>query len=218
MSIRSQLPSGGEPLFLMDGTAFLYRCFYANPGMKRADGFPTGAIFSLGRILLRILKQEKPQMFVFVLDGKGPTFRHELYTPYKAQRTATPEPLIQQIAPVIDLVRALGIPLIVSEGCEADDCIAGLAHRFRGQHPVVIIGSDKDFKQCLAPEVILWDPAGKGEKLVTLDSFQAETGLTPAQWPDLSVPIALLCKLRIAKSQRLVRDLVVFRFHNRVPT
>ena len=189
MSIRSQLPPDKEPLFLMDGTAFLYRCFYANSGMKRADGFPTGAIFALGRILLRILKQERPRHFVFTLDGKGPTFRHELYAPYKAQRTATPEPLIQQIAPVSDLVRALGIPFIVSNGCEADDCIAGLAYRFKDSHPVVIIGSDKDFKQCLAPGVLLWDPSGKGDKVITLESFQAETGLTPAQWPDFQAVI-----------------------------
>ncbi len=189
MSIRSQLPAGREPLFLMDGTAFLYRCFYGNPGMKRADGFPTGAIFALGRILLRILRQERPQAFVFALDGKGPTFRHELYAPYKAQRTATPEPLVQQIAPVTELVRALGIPLVVSNGCEADDCIAGLAHRFKDSRPVVIIGSDKDFKQCLAPGVVLWDPASKGEKMLTLESFQTETGLTPAQWPDFQAVI-----------------------------
>ena len=189
MSIRSQLTVSGEPLFLMDGTAFLYRCFYANPGMKRADGFPTGAIFALGRILLRILKQERPQTLVFALDGKGPTFRHEMYAPYKAQRTATPEPLIQQIAPVTELVRALGIPLVISDGCEADDCIAGLAHRFKDSRPVVIIGSDKDFKQCLAPGVILWDPASKGEKVTTLESFRAETGLTPAQWPDFQAVI-----------------------------
>ena len=189
MGIRSQLPSGREPLFLMDGTAFLYRCFYANPGMKRADGFPTGAIFALGRILLRILRQERPGVFVFALDGKGPTFRHELYAPYKAQRTATPEPLIQQIEPVSELVRALGIPMVVSEGCEADDCIAGLAHRFKDEYSVVIVGSDKDFKQCLAPGVILWDPSSKGEKVVTLESFQAESGLTPAQWPDFQAVI-----------------------------
>ncbi len=189
MGIRSQLPAGREPLFLMDGTAFLYRCFYANPGMKRADGFPTGAIFALGRILLRILRQERPGVFVFALDGKGPTFRHELYAPYKAQRTATPEPLIQQIEPVSELVRALGIPMVVSEGCEADDCIAGLAHRFKGEYSVVIVGSDKDFKQCLAPGVILWDPSSKSEKIVTLESFQAESGLTPVQWPDFQAVI-----------------------------
>ena len=189
MGIRSHLPQGGEPLFLMDGTAFLYRCFYANPGMKRADGFPTGAIFALGRILLRILKQERPQTLVFILDGKGPTFRHELYAPYKAQRTATPEPLIAQIEPITNLVRALGIPLVVSSGCEADDCIAGLAHKFKAERPVVIIGSDKDFKQCLAPGVVLWDPSGKGDKLTTLESFQAESGLTPAQWPDFQAVI-----------------------------
>ncbi len=189
MGVRSNFSSTQEPLFLMDGTAFLYRCFYANPGMKRADGFPTGAIFSLGRILLRILKQEKPTGFVFALDGKGKTWRHELYQPYKAQRTATPEPLIQQIEPLTRLVRALGLPMIVSEACEADDCIAGLADQFKSSRPVVIIGSDKDFKQCLSRDVLLWDPSGKNEKITTLETFQRETGLTPAQWADFQAVI-----------------------------
>ena len=102
--------------------------------------------------LIRQAANADPAAVVF--DAPGPTFRHEMYAPYKAQRTATPEPLIQQIAPVTELVRALGIPLVVSDGCEADDCIAGLAYRFKDSRPVVIIGSDKDFKQCLAPGVI----------------------------------------------------------------
>lgn len=181
--------SGAGPLYLMDGTAFLYRGFYANQAMQSSDGRPTGALFIVARILLKILREERPEYFAVLLDGRGPTFRNELYELYKAQRSATPEPLIAQIEPVKRLVRALGLHLTVSEGCEADDCIAGLAARFSKERPVVIIGADKDLKQCLAPGVALWDPSGKDEKLTTLDSFREDTGLEPSQWPDFQAVI-----------------------------
>jgi DNA polymerase-1 len=73
----------------------------------------------------------------------------------------------------------------VSDGCEADDCIAALAKRFSVECPVVIVGADKDLKQCLAPDVYLWDPAAKEEKLFSLKEFEKKSGLTPAQWPDM---------------------------------
>lgn len=181
--------SKAAPLFLMDGTAFLYRGFYANQAMQRADGQPTGALFIVARILLKILREERPAYFAMLLDGHGPTFRHELYERYKAQRSAMPEALRAQIEPVKRLVRALGLHLVVSEGCEADDCIASLASRFSKERSVVILGADKDLKQCLAPGVALWDPSGKDEKLTTLDSFRADTGLEPSQWPDFQAVI-----------------------------
>lgn len=181
--------SEASPLYLMDGTAFLYRGFYANQAMQRSDGQPTGALFIVARILLKILREERPAYFAMLLDGPGPTFRNKLYERYKAQRDATPEALIAQIEPVKRLVRALGVHLTVSDGCEADDCIAGLAARFNKERPIVIIGADKDLKQCLAPGVVLWDPSGKDEKLTTLDSFRESTGLEPSQWPDFQAVI-----------------------------
>ena len=174
---------------MMDGTAFLFRSFYASGNMQSASGDPTGAIYILGRLLLKILKTEQPAYFAFVLDGKGPHFRHDLYKEYKAQRSATPEDLIAQIDPVKEMVESMGLHLVVSENCEADDCIASLAKRFQNRHPVVIIGSDKDLKQCLAPNVVLWDPASKDEKITTLELFKKETGLTPEQWPDFQAVI-----------------------------
>ena len=137
---------------MMDGTAFLFRSFYASGNMQSASGHPTGAIYILGRLLLKILKTEQPAYFAFVLDGKGPHFRHDIYKEYKAQRSATPEDLIAQIDPVKDLVASMGLHLVVSENCEADDCIASLAKRFQNRHPVVIIGSDKDLKQMPGPK------------------------------------------------------------------
>ncbi len=189
MSLTQRLGLRGDPLWLMDGSAFIFRGFYAYQSMQRSDGFPTNALFIVTRILLRLLREERPTNFCFVLDGKGPTFRHELFPPYKMQRAVTPEPLVQQLDPIKRMVRALGLPLVVSDGCEADDCIASLAARHRSERPVVIVGTDKDLKQCLHDNVVLWDPAAKEEKLVTLKDFTAETGLAPARWPDFQAVI-----------------------------
>lgn len=195
MSVRAALAGHGqgkedrEPLYLMDGSAFIYRGFYANQTMRRSDGFPTGALFIVARILLRILREERPRRFVFVLDGHGPTFRHELFPLYKAQRKSAPEELVRQLDPIRRLTHALGLPLEVSDGCEADDCIASLAARWRQECPVILVATDKDLKQCLAPNVLMWDPAARDEKIVTLERFKAETGLLPSQWPDVQAVI-----------------------------
>ena len=186
MSLKSRLNLGSsEPLFLVDGTSFLYRGFYAFPDLKRSDGMATGAIYIVLRILLRILRDERPKYLGFFMDGKGPNFRHELYTPYKAQRPKMPEGLAEQIEPLREAIRLLGLSLTVSEGVEADDCIASLAAAHHETRPVVIVASDKDLKQCLTENVYLWDPAGKNEKVSGIKEFVAENGITPAQWPDL---------------------------------
>ena len=94
-----------------------------------------------------------------------------------------------QIEPLRKMVRALGMKVVVSEQCEADDCIASLAAKYGRERPIVIVGVDKDLRQCLTPNVVMWDPASKEEKLVTLDSFRADTGLEPEQWPDVQALI-----------------------------
>ena len=189
MPLTSRLGFTKEPLFLMDGSAFIFRGFYAFQNMARSDGFPTNVLYIVTRLLLRLLREERPEAMAFIMDGKGPNFRHEMYAPYKAQRSATPEPLIRQLEPLRRAVEALGIPLLVSEGCEADDCIASLTARCKAERPVVIVGADKDLKQCLDENVVLWDPSGKDEKLTTLADFRAENGMEPASWPDFQAVI-----------------------------
>ena len=184
MSLRSRLGLNAEPLYLMDGSAFIFRSFYAYQNMTRSDGFPTNAIYMVARLVLKLLREEKPVHFSFIMDGKGPTFREERFPAYKANRSATPEPLVAQIEPLRELLGLLGVPVVVSKGCEADDCIASLAGRHRDSRPVVILGADKDLKQCLHDNVVLWDPAAKDEKLTTLADFHAETGMEAASWPD----------------------------------
>ena len=189
MSLKQRLGLAAEPVFLMDGSAFIYRGFFANRNMQRSDGFPTNSLVVVSRVLLRILREERPRYFAFVQDGKGPNFRHEIFPLYKANRDATPEDLVRQLDPIHRMVRALGLRLEVSQGCEADDCIASLAARFAGEHPVIIVSGDKDLKQCLGPNVYMWDPASKEEKLVSEADFTAESGVTPAQWPDVQALI-----------------------------
>lgn len=173
----------------MDGTAFIYRSFFANRHLKRSDGFPTNALTLLARVLLRILKQESPRYFLFVMDGKGQNFRKEIYAEYKANRESMPEELAMQLEPVMRMVAALGLPHAVAENGEADDCIASLAARFSGSNPVIIVSGDKDLKQCLGPDVFMWDPVLKEEKLLTAAEFTEAEGVNPDQWPDVQALI-----------------------------
>ncbi len=191
MSLKNTLGWQQNPLFIMDGTAFLYRGYYANPNMARSDGFPTGALYIVGKTILKILKEEKPEFFLFLLDGKGPNFRHDMFPAYKANRPPAPEALVQQLEPLKRLVASLGIHVEVSDNCEADDCIAALAARTSPERPVVIVGMDKDLKQCLQENVVMWSPGSgaKPDALLTRQGFIEETGLTPEQWPDVQALI-----------------------------
>jgi DNA polymerase I len=183
-TLKKRLGFSQDPLFLIDGTSFLYRAFYAYPDLKRSDGFPTNALFILMRILFKVLREENPEHIGFFLDGRMPTFRHQRMETYKAQRPRMPEPLSAQIEPLIEGVGLMGITAQVAEGVEADDCIASLAAMFKGQRPVVIVGSDKDLFQCLDANVVIWDPGQRTEKLFTLEEFTQAQGLAPEQWPD----------------------------------
>lgn len=184
MSLQTRLGLKTEPLFLIDGHAFIYRGFYAYPDFKRSDGFPTSAMYIVFKLVLRLLREENPTHLVFVTDGRGPTFRNELLPTYKANRPRMPEGLAAQLEPLKAGLRLLGIRVLEAEEAEADDCIASLAGRFKAERSVVIVGADKDLRQCLDENVVMWDPAQGKEKLVTREGFVEETGLRPDQWAD----------------------------------
>src|SRR6056297_1879973 len=116
MSLRNRLGFTSEPVYLIDGSAFVYRGFYAYPDLKRSDGFPTNAMFIVLRLLAKLLREEEPVYLGFILDGKGPTFRHELMAAYKAQRLRMPEDLALQIDPLLEGLEKMGIKTIVSNG------------------------------------------------------------------------------------------------------
>jgi DNA polymerase-1 len=189
MSLQTRLGLKTEPLFLIDGHAFIYRGFYAYPDFKRSDGFPTSAMYIVFKLVLKLLREERPAHLVFITDGKGPTFRNELLPTYKANRPRMPEGLAAQLEPLKAGLRLLGVPVLEAKDGEADDYIASLAGRFKGQRSVVLVGADKDLRQCLDEDVVMWDPAHGKEKLITRDGFVEETGLQPHQWADYQAMI-----------------------------
>ncbi len=184
MTLKKKLALKSDPVFLIDGSSFMYRAFYAFPDLKRSDGFPTNAIFIVLRILFKLIREEKPRYAAFFIDGKGPTFRNEIYKEYKAQRPKMPEDLTVQIDPALEGVRLMGFKTFVSNGVEADDLIAGQTQALKKDHAVVIVASDKDLKQLLDDQVFMWDPGVKKDMLITVDDFRRDTGLEPGQWPD----------------------------------
>ncbi len=172
-----------EPVFLIDGSSFIYRAFYAYPDLKTSRGFPTNALFILLRLLLKILTEQQPYYGCFIIDGKGSTFRHKIYPSYKANRQKMPESLIRQIPPICKGVSLLGVRPFIAEEVEADDIIASLCNLFKKDHPVVIVGIDKDLLQLLDTNIVLWDPSSKKERIITLEDFLKKEEFPPSSWP-----------------------------------
>jgi DNA polymerase-1 len=140
-------------LVLIDGSSYLYRAFHALPPLTNAAGEPTGALFGVVNMLRGHLK-EKPEHIAFVVDAPGKTFRDELYPQYKANRPPMPDELRAQIEPMLEIVGALGIPILREPGVEADDVIGTLALRAAGEGLAVTISTgDKDFAQLVRPGV-----------------------------------------------------------------
>jgi DNA polymerase-1 len=189
MSLKERLNFDKDPVYLIDGTALLYRAFYARADLSRSDGFPTNAINTVMRVLMNLLKDEKPKHVGFLMDGKGPTFRKALYDEYKANRPAMPEPLRDQVEPVRRGVELLGVKLLVSDGVEADDCICSLAGLYKADRPVIILATDKDIKQCLDDQVVMVSQIGRKETIHTLDSFREAENMEPGTWPDFQAVI-----------------------------
>ena len=145
-----------HPLILVDGSSYLYRAFHALPPLTNSKGFPTGAIYGMVNMLKRLMTDFKPTDMAVVFDPKGKTFRDDLYPAYKATRKETPDELIQQIEPVYQIIRAMGLPLIVIEGVEADDVIATMTHlATQNKMTTVVATSDKDLAQLVSPSVTL---------------------------------------------------------------
>ena len=143
-------------MLLVDGSSYLYRAYHALPDLRGPQGVPTGAIHGMVAMLQRALKDVNPEHAVCVFDAKGPTFRDEWYPAYKAHRSPMPEPLVQQIEPIHEVVRLLGWPVLVVPGIEADDAIGTLARvAAESGHQVVISTGDKDLAQLVNEQVTL---------------------------------------------------------------
>jgi len=146
----------GKTLLLVDGSSYLYRAFHALPDLRNRANEPTGAIYGVINMLRRLRKEFAADYIACVFDAKGKTFRDDLYPEYKAHRPPMPDDLAVQIEPLNDCIEALGWPLLVVEGVEADDVIGTLARRAsaNGMRTVISTG-DKDLAQLVMPGVKL---------------------------------------------------------------
>ncbi|WHZ20337.1 MAG: DNA polymerase I [Rhodanobacteraceae bacterium] len=142
-------------LTLIDGSSYLYRAFHALPPLSNAAGEPTGALFGVVNMLRETLNA-KPDYAAFVIDAPGPTFRDEMYPEYKATRAPMPDDLRAQVEPMLEIVAALGLPILRVPGVEADDVIGTLATRAAADGIEVEVSTgDKDFAQLVGPNVLL---------------------------------------------------------------
>jgi len=169
-----------KSLVLIDGSSYLYRAFYALPGLTAPSGQPTGAIYGVLMMLHKLIKDERPNLLGIVFDAPGKTFRHELFPEYKANRARTPEDLIIQIEPLLAAIENLGLPLIRVNGVEADDVIGTLAKEAeqRGMN-TLIATSDKDFTQLVSDKITLLDTMKN--RLTDRSGVIEKFGLPPEQ-------------------------------------
>ena len=149
-----------KTLYLLDGTAQLYRAYFAVRGLTTAQGFPTNALFGFTSMLRKLIADERPTHLAVTFDLPGKTFRHDRYPAYKANRPPTPEDMKQQAPYASKICAALGVPVLELEGYEADDLIATYTRRGReAGYEVVIVSSDKDLLQLVGEGVTAINPS-----------------------------------------------------------
>ena len=172
-----------EPVYIIDGSAYIYRAYHAIAPLSNKDGLPTHAVFGFTNILLRLFKEKKPLRAAVAFDVRGRTFRHDISPAYKANRPPMPEDLAVQIPYIKEVVAAYNIPSLAMEGVEADDLIASATHRLTATGvPVVIISGDKDLLQLVSDSVSFWDPMNN--RFFDQAAVQTKYNVTPGQLLD----------------------------------
>jgi DNA polymerase-1 len=171
-------------LYLIDGSGYIFRAFFALPQLNNSRGLPTNAVYGFIRMLLKLLKEERPRHIAVVFDSPRKTFRDDLFESYKANRVEAPNDLIVQIPYILRAVAAFRIKSLVLEGFEADDVIGTLAARAAaGRFEAVIVTEDKDFMQLVGPHVTLWNTMR--DRRVDAREVRARLGVDPSAVVDV---------------------------------
>ncbi len=182
----------GDHLFLVDGSAYIFRAYHALPPLTRkSDGLPVGAVSGFCNMLWKLLKDARntdvgvvPTHFAVIFDYSSKTFRNEIYPEYKANRTAPPEDLIPQFGLIRQATRAFNLPCIEKEGFEADDLIATYARLAEAAGgDVTIVSSDKDLMQLVTPKVSMYD--SMKDKQISIPEVIEKWGVPPEKMIDL---------------------------------
>jgi DNA polymerase-1 len=183
-SYAIELMKKNKTLYLIDGTAYIYRAYHAIRGLTNSKGLPTNAAFGFTRILIKLIEDRSPEYVVMFFDAKGPTFRHEIYKDYKANRPPMPEDLSVQIPHIKKITQGFNIPVIEMQGFEADDLIG--TFRLRAEQAgfsVVMVTGDKDFLQLVTDTAIIWDPMK--DETIDIQTVRKSFGVEPGQMIDV---------------------------------
>ena len=171
-------------LYLIDGSAYIYRAYHAVRGLSNSSGLPTNATFGFTRMLIKLMSDRHPSHVAMFFDAKGPTFRHERYAAYKANRPPMPDDLVQQLPWIRKVTEAFNIPVFEKTGYEADDLIGTLARQGEANgFRVVMVTGDKDFMQLVTGRCTIWDPMKDRE--IDAAAIAADFQLQPAQMIDV---------------------------------
>ena len=174
------MSSPRETLYLIDGSSYIYRAFYAIRDLRTSTGIPTNAVYGFVGMLNRVLREKRPKYIVIAMDAIGPTFRHELSSAYKANRQEMPEALSEQIPFIKQLIEGYGIPYLEAPGYEADDIIGTLSSWASEQGAeVVIISGDKDLLQLVKSKVRMWDTMK--DEVIGPAEVEERFGVSPSQ-------------------------------------
>lgn len=147
-----------KTLYLIDGSSYIYRAFFAIRNLSTSTGLPTNAVYGFTRMLMKIIQEKKPDYVAVAFDVKGPTHRHQIYPEYKANRPEMPDDLQPQIPYIKRMVEGFGIPRVEMQGMEADDVLGTLARLGEDKDlEVVLVSGDKDLLQLVGPHVTVYD-------------------------------------------------------------
>lgn len=165
-------------LYLIDGSSYIYRAYFAIRHLSNSKGFATNAVFGFINMLLKVVREHAPDHLAVIFDAKGPTFRKEIYPEYKANRAKMPEDLVPQIPIIKEVVRAFNMPAIEKAGYEADDIIATLAKKFAAEGlEITVVTGDKDLMQIVSDRIRLLDTMK--DKVSGLEEVAERFGGTP---------------------------------------
>jgi DNA polymerase-1 len=148
-----------KEVYLIDGSAYIYRAYHAIAPLSNSKGLPTHAVLGFVNMVKRLIKDRQPEFLAIAFDSRGPVFRHQLYQAYKANRPPMPEDLSVQIPYIKKFVAASNILMLEEQGVEADDIIATAVKIFTAKgHKIVVVSGDKDLLQLVNDDVVMWDP------------------------------------------------------------
>jgi DNA polymerase-1 len=183
-------------VYLIDGSSYIYRAFFAIGHLSNSRGFPTNAIYGFTNMLLKVLRDRGAEYAALAFDAPGPTFRHEVFGEYKANRPSMPEDLRVQIPSIKEIVSALRLPILEREGYEADDLIATLARKLEREGyeaddliatlarkleregiEAVIVSGDKDLMQLISSHVTMYD--SMKDKTFQIPEVKERFGVSP---------------------------------------